>query len=1409
MESCPSFERLSDLLADRLGGADVSVLEAHVETCRACQQALDRLTNKSDTPSASAPATSLGSGRDFLRRLEQQPPTGAWCSAHGDGKGTPLPDAIAAGTGGPRIPPTIPGHELFGELGHGGMGVVYRARQHGLRRSLAVKVLLDKHRGRAELKSRFLAEAQIMAGLQHPGIAPIHEIGSLADGRPYFSMKQVRGETLAELLKSRGASPEASGQEKAGAADHASRPTDHDPHLLGIFEQVCQTLAYVHAQRVVHRDLKPANIMVGAFGEVQVMDWGLAKRIGAGDSTSAEAATESGYDAPANPDSDSQAPRLTEAGRVLGTPAYMAPEQARGEVRNLDERCDVFGLGAILCEILTGKPPFPGDTQMDSHRRAQKGDLSEALAGLDGCGAEEELVALAKKCLAADRDQRPANAGVVAAEVAGYQARVRERLRQAELGRATAQARADVERKRRRLGLVLAGLIVVFGLAVSSAGAWYVAQQADQDARRERLDEDLEKALDDIAAHQQTLHRQLAETKAATGTVYELISDIDHWRNLIYKSRTAWERAAALAAGGRGLLDESWDRRLAALDDAIREDEEDWQKFKRLDQTRTDASTTIEGQWDDRLAAKEYPKLFRDMGLDVTAGNVADVAEQIRASRIRHALVAALDYWAQVLPAEDKSLPRVLEVARRADPHPWRDQLRDTKAWRAKDQLLGLLQKAPLGQTSPQSVILLVWRCKQWWMREKTESDEVREHMYQEAMTLLRQAVVHHPRDFWLHFTLAEAVIDNGERIGSYRAALVVRPNSTVAHVNLGHRLVVKGYELAAEKHYRMAIAIDAKDSLGHYHLALLLSHKSDIDGAIQHYRKAIEHAPTLAQAHNNLGLALSDKGDKEGALRCYKEALKHDPHLPQAHHNLTHVYLDRNDLPAALNHLRKAADHSKAHVETVYNAGCMIKDHDLDEGIYYFRKAIQMKPNYAEAHNNLAMCLRGKGDKNGAIFHYGKALDSEPKLVQALIGLGNLLFDKKDYDGAIARFQKLVELEPKALSGHMGLGKALVGKGDWPGGIKHLRAAVAIAPKSAPAHNDLGKVLSDFNELDAALIHLQIAIDLDPSNEFAQNNLAVTHYRKALALKTTANPTNALKHLVKTIEFAPKHVAARIDLAMILAEMGDLSAATTHLKKAVELAPKDPAAHQNLGIVLNASKDLVGAVKHIRKAIELDGKDASGYLALGHALQFTGEFAEAKQVTVQAIEMLPPGHPFLNTAQMQLKECQDLLALDEKFAAMQKAHVKPRDAGEQIQFAKFCHRHKNLHATAIEMYMAAFTDQPMLLGKHRFHAACAAALAGTRAGKDAAKLDATAKTKLRQQALTWLKEELEIQARKLQGESTSAKAAKDLNYWRTGGELAGVRESKALEQLPEAERKDWQALWAQIDKVLQVKGPA
>ncbi len=354
-------------------------------------------------------------------------------------------------------PANLPGYELIDEIGHGGMGVVYRARDAALDRDVAVKLLSERYPPDSVPAERFVSEARITGQLQHPGIPAVHQVGALADGRPFLAMKLIKGSTLETILKQR------------------TNPSADRGRLLAIFEAVCQAVGYAHAHRVIHRDLKPANVMVGAFGEVQVMDWGLAKALGekmlATEDAQAAEQTRAWTEVSPTPETGSH----THAGSMVGTPAFIPPEQAIGQIDQVNERSDVFGLGALLAVILTGKPPYVGETFESVRVQAVRGRLEGCFAGLDACGAEPELVALCKQCLAFEPGDRPADAGAVAQAVAGLRAAADERARRAELERvrvegeqATAAARSAAQARVARLFKRFAsGLAVALCLAVA------------------------------------------------------------------------------------------------------------------------------------------------------------------------------------------------------------------------------------------------------------------------------------------------------------------------------------------------------------------------------------------------------------------------------------------------------------------------------------------------------------------------------------------------------------------------------------------------------------------------------------------------------------------------------------------------------------------------------------------------------------------------------------------------------------------------------------------------------------------------------------------------------------------------------------------------------------------------------
>ena len=269
------------------------------------------------------------------------------------------------------------------ELGRGGMGAVFATVDQDIRRKVAMKVMLPGVRKNVNAMKRFLEEAQVTGQLEHPNIVPVHDIGIDEESRVYFTMMMVRGEDLESIVG------------KIAEQNTEYREKYTLGNLIQIFMKVCDGISYAHSKGVLHRDLKPENIMVGAFGEVMVMDWGLAKVLGREDIQTGSASVDESAD-----------PSRTLEGQVMGTPSYMSPEQACGKISELDERSDVFSLGGILYKILTYVAPYKGKSAREALGKAKKRQLTSPEERAPENTVPSELAAICMKAMARNKEDR-------------------------------------------------------------------------------------------------------------------------------------------------------------------------------------------------------------------------------------------------------------------------------------------------------------------------------------------------------------------------------------------------------------------------------------------------------------------------------------------------------------------------------------------------------------------------------------------------------------------------------------------------------------------------------------------------------------------------------------------------------------------------------------------------------------------------------------------------------------------------------------------------------------------------------------------------------------------------------------------------------------------------------------------
>jgi serine/threonine-protein kinase len=749
-----------------------------------------------------------------------------------------------------EVPPGRLGrYEVLEEIGRGGMGRVLRGHDPELGRDLAVKVLLEGHRHDPAVVSRFTAEAQIGGQLQHPGVVPVYEVGRAADQRPYFTMKLVRGRTLAALLRER--------------AD----PHEGLPRFLQVFEQVCQTLAYAHSRGVIHRDLKPANVMVGAFGEVQVMDWGLAKVLEreGGARTLPEPQQPGGAPGAVRTARSAGSGLDSKTGHALGTPAYMAPEQATGTVDGLDERCDVFGLGAILCEVLTGRPPYCGTEGLEVLNKAARANLAEAFARLDGCGADPDLIRLAKSSLAADAAQRPRDAGVLAAEMAAHRESMEARLRQAELAQAQARSRAEEERKRRRLTAGLAGSVLLTVLVAGGGWLWIAWERAAGERQARELQAKLTREAGEALTQAASL-RQQAQADGPAGKWAEVRAQARRAETLLERLPDQPELGGRVRALLRELDDEEADRQLL---------------------TRLDGARLLKAEmgprdrhFNDRPALAEFEAALRDYRVTVGAPpGQAGARIRQRPEPVQGRVVAALDDWLLLLEKnrEDEQAKWLAAVLDEADPDPWRQQLRVARRQRQRPELEKLADDPRLAGQPPQALLMLGLGLDACGARQQSQA-------------VLRRAQERYPNDFWINHELGMQVLlqDNpAEAVRYFTACAALRPESPGPYINLGSALDRAGDLEGAIAVYHHALSLKPETATAYANLGHALLQKGDTAGALAAWRRGLALRPDDVGMHNDIGVALSRQGDPEGAVASYRQAVALKPDFALACGNL------------------------------------------------------------------------------------------------------------------------------------------------------------------------------------------------------------------------------------------------------------------------------------------------------------------------------------------------------------------------------------------------------------------------------------------------------------------------------------------------------------------------------------------
>ncbi|MGF1581734.1 MAG: tetratricopeptide repeat protein [Gemmataceae bacterium] len=1053
------------------------------------------------------------------------------------------------------VPKTIERYLVEEEIARGGMGIVVRAYDPDFDRRLALKILLPDSSHSDKLEDRFLEEAKLTGQLEHPGIPPVHEIGLLEDGRPFFAMKLIEGETLEQLLRQRKDPSTAN----PTSADKAS-PLD-PMRFVSIFEQICLSLGYAHARNVIHRDLKPSNVMVGRFGEVQLMDWGLAKRLKPTrdespsepnnlvptnevasntsqppDASRDENQEEPVVDLPTTDQKPSDHPNTeektqtfitdssenhtrTQAGSILGTPSYMAPEQARGQIDELDTRTDVFGLGAILCAMLTGEPPYQHQAEENTLTRAAKASLQDAWKRFAECGADKELIELAQRCLSPVKQQRPKDAGEVAEAIRTYRSQLQEKLKKAEVHRAQAEVKVAESRKRQSITIALMGSVLMLFAVLVAVGYWRQSVHAEEKQRQEadkraalvRSQKEREAFATELTDVYRLIDKQLwGEAQQQLGQAKQRLPEGTpemkaQWRQAAGDVRLAQREEQQRNRQARANENrQAFETELASIYRLA--DKHLWDEARgQLDQAQqrlNDETPKLTAKWNQAALDIEFAEAldtasFGKSPLTISGKTLfpdpeiryeqvflqpnrlkhhdpQKLAQQVRASAIRQHIVEGLDTWASVTK-DPKRRKWLHEITRLSDPGKWKNKLRQPNVWTNRKALEHLAKQVDPRNQSPHLLFMLAWRLQT---------------VGADPMPLLRQAQHHHPTHFRLNFMLGTSLLgkDNKEAVGFFRVALATRPNSSAVYNHLGIAL----------------------HSLGSYEEALAC------------YQKALARRPA-AGYRSNLGITLLALGKKQQALEQFQQAIKQSPLLYLPYYHVGQWYSDQNDHDQAIEWYHKALKRKPDHANSLSNLGIAwsIKG-DQIKAVDYAKKAIAANPQYAEPYNSVALYLQDKGQLEAAIAHYRKAIHRKPNFYHALTNLGTALVDVKEYQQAIEAQQKAVALRPTTPLAHYNLGLAYLESQFHDKAIEAFRKVVALNRRDSGGFRNLGVAYFRNGQIDLAILAFQKVVRLEPKSSPAHNALGLAYLEKGRyahaarafeqASRLTSNPQDKLK---------------------------------------------------------------------------------------------------------------------------------------------------------------------------------------------------------------------------------------------------------------------------------------------------------
>jgi tetratricopeptide (TPR) repeat protein len=970
-------------------------------------------------------------------------------------------------------PKMVAGYEILAELGRGGMGVVYQARQLRLNRQVALKmVLAGAHAGGDQL-ARFFVEAEAVAGLQHPNIVQIYEVGT-HDGLPYFSLEFVDGGTLAQKL---GGKPQ---------------PPKEAARLL---EAVARGVVCAHQRGIIHRDLKPANILLTRDGTPKITDFGLAKRL-EGDSSQ------------------------TKSGTLMGTPSYMAPEQAAGKTREVGPLSDQYALGAVLYEMLTGRPPLVGTSIVETLNLVQN---QEPLPpGRLQPGLPRDLETICMKCLQKEPAKRYASAQALAADLAHFQAG--EPIQARPVSRAD---RAWRWCKRNPRVAALSGaallLLVTAGVAVTALA---VNRARGREAEARRLDDE-RKAVDETRQLARQRFEQAIET-VRTGDhkrtlemlhwstpLFESAADLDdvraEWRNLRSQAEVYGEfknildnTRFALFAGSRRL-------KLQAREDCRRLNELGEQIRGRTGRGSAGLPPLSDEQ--QRLFQEDvFEALLIAAMLETDLARGDDYTERQAAAR---RAIAWFDRADRVMPGM-----RVVYANRCAC---W-GTLGDHDADKAdKDRAESI---------KPTTAIDHFWHGFAHHGRaaeaRRQGDTKAAQDFYGKETAEYAALLQLRPDHFWGYFNWANCQFERGDlhnALVGYCGCIRIRPDFPWPHNNRGTIHLRLGENEEAVQDYSAALALDgdyveafANRGTTYFKLGKPREALADLD-------RAIALNPDYAPTYEYRAEVRRGQKQYDQAVEDYNRLLALTADKGPVYLKLAEVHHDLGRDDEAVNDCNQAVELNPKNAQAIYKrAGYRVAQKDYVGAREDYTTVLTMFPTAPEPRRDRGtLCWLHLKEFDASLEDWEELTRRNPKNAEPYWNIGIIHMGRRRYDDAVPALEKALKLKPDYGTARWALAQIALWKGDLQEALAVINPLAEKLPTGSPETlNIRGDIYRAMGRLDDAAADYRRLIELRPALPEAYVSLATVYEkqnkpdlaRECLEQMVAGNPDAATAYL-------------------------------------------------------------------------------------------------------------------------------------------------------------------------------------------------------------------------------------------------------------------------------------------------------